>query len=454
MTKPARVDLLPVELATNAERPSTLRVQDFKRCVLCPDYMVQRGSTASQDRGRKRRQSLSSRQAGDRTKRQRIEDPAGAATAHQAAEASGSGRRRSARETTRQQTAASDLTAAQQPVRARNSAGIAQAKEDKDNSSLADALVGRSSDVVPVPQQLERQHPSTRASSNTSADQAEGGRSAHYQINPQPSGGPASQHAGNVPSKRLSPRRRHRVSWDLPDAQQGTSSVPAASDPALQVTGRQRARVHRTAPSLSGQPDSGPPTDAANTPSSSAGVAEPAPPSTNQDNSIAAISGQQQPGDQSLDSGQQVIAKRAQHGDTHPDRQPSGSDPPTNTEDQYQVASEGGRQRTQGVLHPTFHGVKTSTAGGTHHASQEEVKQVWSAFLHLPGTSASCKPKLKFLGKSYWTPEAAARAVDRASIAVHGRNAVDTNFPINWYDSEVIMHAIQHQRTCLHPFIC
>lgn len=411
--------------------------------------MVQRGSAASQDRGCKRRESLSSRQAGDR-KRQRVEDPAGAATDHHAAEASGSVRRRSARETTRQQTAASDLTAAQQPVRARNSAGNAQAKHEKDTSSLADALVGRSSDVVPMLQQQERQHPSTRASSNTSGDQAGGGRSAHYQINPQPSGGPTSQLAGNVPSQRLSPRRNRRVSWDLPDAQQGTSSVPAASDTALQVTGRQRTRVHGTAPSLSKQPDSGPSTDAANTPSGSAGVAEPAPLSTNQDNSGAAISAQQQPGDQSLDSGQQVIAKHAQHGDTHPDRQPSGSDLPTYTEDQYHVASEVGRQSTQGLLHHTFHGVKTSTPGVTHHVSHEQVKQVWSAFLQMPSTSASCKPKLKFLGKSYWTPEAAARAVDRASIALHGRNGADTNFPIDWYDSEVMMHSAQHQRTCLH----
>ena len=125
--------------------------------------MVQRGSTIPQDRGGKRRPSLSFRQAGDHIRRQRIEDPAGAVTDHPAAEASGCVRRRSARETTRQQTAASDLTAAQQPVRARNSAGIAQTKQGRDNAPPADALLGRSCDVVPVPEQQEQQHPSTRA---------------------------------------------------------------------------------------------------------------------------------------------------------------------------------------------------------------------------------------------------------------------------------------------------
>ena len=42
------------------------------------------------------------------------------------------------------------------------------------------------------------------------------------------------------------------------------------------------------------------------------------------------------------------------------------------------------------------------------------------------------------LGRSYWTAEAAARAVDRAQLAVHGRDRAALNFPLEWYGPEVL----------------
>lgn len=45
------------------------------------------------------------------------------------------------------------------------------------------------------------------------------------------------------------------------------------------------------------------------------------------------------------------------------------------------------------------------------------------------------------LGRSYWTAEAAARAVDRAQLAVHGRGGkAALNFPLEWYGPEVLNH--------------
>lgn len=42
-----------------------------------------------------------------------------------------------------------------------------------------------------------------------------------------------------------------------------------------------------------------------------------------------------------------------------------------------------------------------------------------------------------FLGKAFRSAEAAARAVDRATIAIQGRDGVETNFPLEAYPEEV-----------------
>ena len=41
------------------------------------------------------------------------------------------------------------------------------------------------------------------------------------------------------------------------------------------------------------------------------------------------------------------------------------------------------------------------------------------------------------VGVLYKTPEAAAKAHDRAQIAVYGRKGADLNYPMEMYDSEV-----------------
>ena len=57
---------------------------------------------------------------------------------------------------------------------------------------------------------------------------------------------------------------------------------------------------------------------------------------------------------------------------------------------------------------------------------------VWTAHLMLPEQ----KSKM-ILGRSFWTAEAAARAWDRAQLAVHGRKEAELNFPSEWYGPEV-----------------
>lgn len=61
---------------------------------------------------------------------------------------------------------------------------------------------------------------------------------------------------------------------------------------------------------------------------------------------------------------------------------------------------------------------------------------VWTAQLLLPEQKGKV-----ILGRSYWTAEAAARAVDRAQLAVHGRDKAVLNFPSEWYGPEVL-HAL------------
>ncbi|KAL3148110.1 hypothetical protein ABBQ38_014391 [Trebouxia sp. C0009 RCD-2024] len=93
-------------------------------------------------------------------------------------------------------------------------------------------------------------------------------------------------------------------------------------------------------------------------------------------------------------------------------------------------------QRTHGTPHPTFQGVKTSTAGVKHVTEHPDVKQIWSAFVMVPSKQKHGSSRMLFLGKNYWSAEAAARAVDRANIALYGREAASTNFPLDWYGPE------------------
>ena len=94
-------------------------------------------------------------------------------------------------------------------------------------------------------------------------------------------------------------------------------------------------------------------------------------------------------------------------------------------------------KRTHGTPHPTFKGVKTSTAGVKHMVVHPEVKQIWSAYVMIPSQLKRKDVRMLFLGKNYWSAEAAARAVDRANIALHGREAASTNFPLEWYGPQV-----------------
>ena len=133
---------------------------------------------------------------------------------------------------------------------------------------------------------------------------------------------------------------------------------------------------------------------------------------------------------------------------------PAGEQPPDDAADEAQTqtpdspGSQGqhspkGTQkrtyckRTHGTAHPTFEGVKTSTAGVKHMTTHPDVKQIWSAYVMVPSQLKHKDVRMLFLGKNYWSAEAAARAVDRANIALHGREAASTNFPLEWYGPEV-----------------
>ena len=346
-----------------------------------PAHFVEQGTTL------KRRPETA-----DRAKRQRVDDFAVARTSQQSAEALGSARRRSAREATRQQTAASDLTAARQPTTARQVARSAQTQQRRAATSIGAPAKQTNADIQ-APQQQYR--PSKSTTSNTTAGRRSAGTEAKVRLRNQASHRLATSGDPDDPfSSHQAPNKKRKVSRDLPDAQAGTSSLPSASNAAFQLKGKRNSLSHGAT------------------------------------------------------SSQRDAAKHAQRDDPHLDRQPTGSDPPSTSDSQDQAAPKARRPRTEGMLHPTFHGVKTSTQGVTHHVVHEAVKQVWSAFLKVPSSGANHKTKLLFLGKNYWTPEAAARAVDRASIALRGRTRAKTNFPIDWYGPEVIMNHIQHVTYC------
>lgn len=108
-------------------------------------------------------------------------------------------------------------------------------------------------------------------------------------------------------------------------------------------------------------------------------------------------------------------------------------------------------KRTHGTPHPTFEGVKTSTAGVKHMTTHPDVKQIWSAYVMVPSQLKHKDVRTLFLGKNYWSAEAAARAVDRAKIALHGREAASTNFPLEWYGPEVCNKPSLSVTTMLPP---
>lgn len=64
---------------------------------------------------------------------------------------------------------------------------------------------------------------------------------------------------------------------------------------------------------------------------------------------------------------------------------------------------------------------------------------MWTAQVVLPDQKGKV-----ILGRSYWTAEAAARASDRAQLAVHGRETAVLNFPLEWYDPEVLYPCYHH----------
>ena len=114
------------------------------------------------------------------------------------------------------------------------------------------------------------------------------------------------------------------------------------------------------------------------------------------------------------------------------------------------LPSNGKRLYTRSTPHPTLKGVMATPAGKHKKQALSRDRQLWSAVVHVAQPvrrNRATKPI--YLGKHYWTPEAAARAVDRANIAVHGRDAADTNFPVEWYGSEVTQaHTMQATGFC------
>ena len=96
------------------------------------------------------------------------------------------------------------------------------------------------------------------------------------------------------------------------------------------------------------------------------------------------------------------------------------------------------KKRVYGVPHHTFRGVVTTTEGVRAKHAVSQVEQLWSAFITVEKPRTSVR---RYIGRFYHSPEAAARAVDRANIAIHGRDSADLNFPQRYYGSEVRQRA-------------
>lgn len=96
-------------------------------------------------------------------------------------------------------------------------------------------------------------------------------------------------------------------------------------------------------------------------------------------------------------------------------------------------SAAGHKKRVYGVPHHTFSGVVTTTEGVRAKHAVSQIEQLWSAFITVEKPRTSVR---RYIGRFYHSPEAAARAVDRASIAIHGRDSADLNFPQRHYGPE------------------
>lgn len=83
---------------------------------------------------------------------------------------------------------------------------------------------------------------------------------------------------------------------------------------------------------------------------------------------------------------------------------------------------------TPGHANGQRNGKRQRTAAGTWRGVSRQ-GNLWKATLQIGGQDF-------FLGRAFRSAEAAARAIDRATIAVLGRDGVETNFPISAYPPE------------------
>ena len=424
-------------------------------CKKSADCMVQRAHVKASDRGTKRSirpETRSSRQAVERAKRQRVDGPADTAPEQLASAAASGSRRRSTRKCTQQQTAAADLTAAaRQPRTARRQAQATRSNHARTPTHSHDARLTRSRGVLPVSQQQEPLHSNKRAKSNSSAERVIGD-TCNPSAKPnrtQPSEEPATRQADH-PGKRPVPAKARRVSGSVLDVPVGTNKRPSGAGSDLQQEGNLEVSAQGA---VGSKPDTIPPadavapsTDAAAGPSGSAVDAQLADPSTSHDIHPASDPAQLSPARQHPETSQEQATQHAQRGDTH------AHGHLTEAQEGTDARPNRTHQRTTGTLHSSFQGVKTSTAGITKHIFHPDVPHVWSAFVRVPSRHNKDKLNLLFLGKNYWTAEAAARAADRANIALHGREKACTNFPVDWYGPEVTIKNTPNGNACSHEF--
>ena len=392
--------------------------------------MVQRQSAERSSGGKRtqRPETRLSRQASDNAKRRKVGGSVDTSLHEQAADPSRSSRRRSARESTRKQTAAADLTAAVRPSTTERRPSRATQSDEAKAAQPAHGPAIRSRPVTQATQQQGQ--PCSKTSSEPLSTETDD-RGVNFRSRTLPPVKPAVRqsnisHTGLVPATKA-----HRVSWNLQQAASDTDSKPSGS--AANQKGKRKASVLEKSAS---QPDESPPADSG----PSALNAEPAGPSTIPHMVTISEPAQLPSIDQTQDVDPDTTAKHAQHSNAHMDRQPAASKAIGDAKAQDQPPSKPRRKHCPGTPHPTFKGVKTTTAGATKFISHPDVKQIWSAFVSVPSRRGKHLPKLLFLGKNYWTAEAAARAVDRANIAFHGRDGASTNFPLEWYGPEVNLH--------------
>lgn len=302
-------------------------------------------------------------------KRRRLHD----ATLTQASEHAEPSRRRSSRETVREQTKASELTAAARRAQHLPAAGT---KRRQNSGTFTQPAAGRAHRTAdPPPQEQQQQVPEVSSDSELQCPQAESGVSASTADTQ-----PAEVHC-EITSRSSVEHSQQCIESEQKKRQDGSASTTGNGD---------QHAAKSTASEQPSQQSDGPATD--------------------------------QPADDS--------AFKAQ------------AQTPDSPGSEVQQSPKGRRrrpygQRTHGIPHPSFHGVRTSTAGVKHITEHPDVKQIWSAFVMVPSKQKHRPSRMLFLGKNYWSAEAAARAVDRANIALYGREAASTNFPLDWYGPEV-----------------